>query len=143
MPDDKETCTESVPDGIRSALDTNLSGMTAQDLQEVSSKIEAIRKGQERTLALRRVSTFLILLVALAVPSLLLLTASGSVEAESGKEVIAVIGGLVGLLASVGIHKFIEERERRMSIRKLRISKKEFFDRIKQDFSSRLAEKVR
>lgn len=134
---DKETPTAT--GGTPSNLETKLSGLSAKDLQHMSSNREAIRK----TLALRWVSTLLILVAAQAVPLLLILKASGSVEWEGGKEVLAVIVGLLGLLFSVRLNIFIEDRQRRLSIRKLRISKKEFFERVERDLSSRLTEKVR
>ena len=135
--------TDSATVEVKESPEVNLSGKSAEDLREMKEELETMRKSHFRWLVLRGAFEFLLLVGALVAPSFLVHEAFGSLELGSGSVVMAVIGGILGLLLSVGFHEFLDTRQRRLNIRNLRISEKQFFEKIRRDLSLRLTEKVR
>ena len=106
------------------------------ELHKKTKSLEASLKGYEKSLTFW--NTFIIVITAVVLIPSIIIIIFNSVESYSLKIVTAVITGIVGLLAGVGYCEFVEERRRMSRINELRISEKEFLDRIKRDLLSRL-----
>ena len=102
-----------------------------------------LRKSFEKSRALNQVFIFTILVVAVfLIPAGIFLAFSG-IESETVRTISVVLGGIVGLLGAVELTRFLEERIRKHHIEELRVSEKEFFERVRHDLLLRLTAKVR
>lgn len=91
--------------------------------EEVKNTLEARRKSYEKSVALYRVFTFVILVGAVALPSFGMFLALSKVESETIKIMAFVIGGIGGLLGGVLLIQFFDERQRKRQIEAIRMSR--------------------
>src|ERR1043165_5983625 len=121
MPENKALDTETTKTSVKKeSLEVEPIAHRAEDIQKTVELLEELRKNYEKTLALTRVASFIILVTAVILTSFIIFKVFSPVESDTLKIATAVVGGIGGLLGGVGINKFFEERQRRHRIEELR-----------------------
>jgi hypothetical protein len=100
-----------------------------------------LRLAEQRTFFPSHLITVLMLFldVVFCIALLLLGTSTvfSTIESDTAKVILSIIGGIVGLLVSVGLAQFVRTKERQRHIKEIRATEKDFFEKVSRDLASR------